>query len=64
MDAAPTPGTSTSLDVEVTRSLDGRLNGQVRSSDQPWRPFSGVLELLKVLEEILDAGEHPSTGGV
>ena len=44
-----------SLVLEMNRTHDGRLEGQLRSqSSDAWRPFSGVLELLKVLEETLD----------
>jgi hypothetical protein len=46
--------------LEVSRSADGRLEGRIRAetSDQ-WTSFSGVLELLKVLEELLDGKETP-----
>jgi hypothetical protein len=58
MDASPTPWPSPSLVLEIARSSDGRLDGRIRAEfAEPWRPFSGVLELLKVLEEILDAAE-------
>jgi hypothetical protein len=41
--------------VDVARTLDGRVEGQIRTEDaDPWQAFSGVLELLKVLEELLD----------
>jgi hypothetical protein len=60
MDAVLTPRQSESLVLEVNRTSDGRLEGQLRShSTDPWRPFSGVLELLKALEEALDAIEAP-----
>jgi hypothetical protein len=43
------------LVVEIARTSDGRLEGQLRTDGtDPWRPYSGVLELLKVLEELLD----------
>ena len=43
------------LIVEIDRTPDGRIEGRVRpDASQPWRPFSGVLELLKVLEDLLD----------
>ena len=57
-----------SLVLEVNRTSDGRFEGQLRShATDPWRPFSGVLELLKVLEETLDLHEvgvliHPNEG--
>jgi hypothetical protein len=44
-----------SLLVAVTRTPDGRLEGQISSSSSdPGHEFSGVLELLKVLEDLLD----------
>jgi hypothetical protein len=56
MDALPTPRQSECLLLEINRAGDGRLEGQLRTPDTDcWRPFSGVLELLKALEEALDA---------
>jgi hypothetical protein len=56
MDTSQTPGQSASLIVELTRTPDGRLEGQLRAdTGDAWRPFSGVLELLKVLEDLLNA---------
>jgi hypothetical protein len=47
-----------SLVLEMNRTPDGRFEGQLRShATDAWRPFSGVLELLKVLEETLDLVE-------
>jgi hypothetical protein len=58
MDASSTRRQSMSLVLEMNRTRDGRLEGQLRShATDAWRPFSGVLELLKVLEETLDALE-------
>jgi hypothetical protein len=58
MDASPTPKQSVSLDLEISRAQDGRLEGQLRSdAADRWSPFSGVLELLKVIEDSLDAVE-------
>ena len=58
MDASATPSQTTLLLLEIDRTPDGRLEGRVRTEvTNPWSPFSGVLELLKVLEEILDAAE-------
>ena len=63
MDASPTPGRSTSLVLEINRTPDGRLEGQLRSDTTAApRPFSGVLELLKVLEETLDRFEKATRG--
>jgi hypothetical protein len=52
MDLAPVPVTTTRLVLEVDRSPGGRLEGRVRrDGTDAWRAFSGLLELLKVLEE-------------
>jgi hypothetical protein len=52
MDAAPTPRQTIRLLLEIKRATDGRLEGRMRAdSTDEWQPFSGVLELLKVLEE-------------
>jgi hypothetical protein len=52
MDASPTPRQTMRLILEIDRTLDGRLEGRLRTdATNPWMPFSGVLELLKVLEE-------------
>jgi hypothetical protein len=49
-----------SLLVELTRTPDGRLEGQIsRGSSDPEQEFSGVLQLLKVLEDLLDG--HDTT---
>ena len=56
------------LDLEISRAEDGRLEGQLRTdAADRWSPFSGVLELLKVIEDSLDAVEtaphgHPRKG--
>jgi hypothetical protein len=61
MDTAPVPRQSVSLDLEISRSQDGRLEGRLRTgAGDRWSPFSGVLELLKVLEDALDAVETPT----
>lgn len=47
------------LIVDIDRTPDGRIEGRIRTETaEPWRPFSGVLELLKELEEVLDPAEH------
>jgi hypothetical protein len=52
MDASPMPGQMIRLLLDIDRTPDGRLEGQIRAdSTGTWKPFSGVLELLKVLEE-------------
>jgi hypothetical protein len=55
MDASPSPRQSLRLLVEITRTPEARLEGRIRNEGTaPWSSFSGVLELLKVLEEHLD----------
>ena len=52
MDTSPTPGQTIRLLLDINRTPEGRLEGQIRAdSTGTWKPFSGVLELLKVLEE-------------
>jgi hypothetical protein len=52
MDEKPTPDQSVRLFLEVIRARDGRLEGRLRPERaEVWRQFSGVLELLKALEE-------------
>jgi hypothetical protein len=51
MDASPTPRQTIRLLLDISRP-DGRLEGRIRADGaNAWKPFSGVLELLKVLEE-------------
>jgi hypothetical protein len=52
-----------SLLVEVTRTADGRPEGRIRTApSDPGQEFSGVLELLKALEDHLDGhGSTPNT---
>lgn len=58
MDSSPTPQQSVRLDLEISRAEDGRLEGQLRTDAADlWSQFSGVLELLKVIEDSLDAVE-------
>ena len=41
--------------VDIDRTPDGRIEGHIQTEPaDPWQSFSGVLELLKVLEELLD----------
>jgi hypothetical protein len=52
MDTSPAPGQTIRLLLDINRTSDGRLEGQIRAHGTgTWEPFSGVLELLKVLEE-------------
>ena len=56
MDASPTQTPIVRLILDLDRTPDGRLEGRIGTqlSDSS-TPFSGVLELLKVLEETLSA---------
>jgi hypothetical protein len=61
MDTSPTPRTVRLL-VEITRTRDARLEGQLRpDATGPWTAFSGVLELLKAIEETLDLATSDTT---
>jgi hypothetical protein len=52
MDASPTPRQTIRLLLDIDRTPDGRLEGRIRTDGAAaWTHFSGVLELLKVLEE-------------
>ena len=52
MDASPTPGQTIRLLLDINRTADGRLEGQIRvGGTGTWKSFSGMLELLKVLED-------------
>jgi hypothetical protein len=51
-DGAPAAEPIIRLLVEVNRTQDGRLEGRMRTDGSTaWSSFSGVLELLKVLED-------------
>jgi hypothetical protein len=55
MDGSPTPRQTLQLLVEIDRTPDGRLEGRIRPEPtEQWTAFSGVLELLKVLEELVE----------
>jgi hypothetical protein len=52
MDATPVPRQTIRLLLDVSRTPDRRIEGRMRADAAvTWRPFSGILELLKVLEE-------------
>jgi hypothetical protein len=58
MNASPTPRQTIRLLLDVHRTPDGRLEGRIRADGtNPWKPVSGVLELLKALEDISAAIE-------
>jgi hypothetical protein len=56
MDTSSTPRRTVRLLLEVTRTSDNRIEGRIGTDGagpaESWTPFSGVLELLKVLEEL------------
>ena len=50
----PPPNEVTLLAFEIRRTDDGRFEGRARpEGTDAWRSFSGVLELLRVMEELL-----------
>ena len=52
MDASTTSEQTIRLLLDINRTADGLLEGQIRAGGTgTWKPFSGVLELLKVLED-------------
>jgi len=52
MDASTTPRQTIRLLLDLSRAPDGRLEGRIRADgNDAWKPFSGVLELLKTIEE-------------
>lgn len=54
------------LIAEITKSSDGRLEGTIRCGEQAAPiPFAGVLELLRILEDVVPpaAATAPSTSG-
>ena len=56
MDTSSTPRRTVRLLLEVNRTSDGRIEGRIGAEGADlagnWTAFSGVLELLKVLEEL------------
>lgn len=48
------------VDVELFRSPEGRLEGEVRAAEGTGGAFSGVLELLRILET-LDLGPRAAS---
>jgi hypothetical protein len=52
MDTSPAPMQAIRLLLDISRTADRRIEGRMRADGaDAWKPFSGVLELLKVLEE-------------
>jgi hypothetical protein len=56
MEASSKPRRTVRLLLEVNRAPDNRIEGRIATSGgdpvDHWTAFSGVLELLKVLEEL------------
>jgi hypothetical protein len=53
MDAALAPGQTIRLLLDIGRTPDRRIEGRMcADGTDAWKSFSGVLELLKVLEDI------------
>jgi hypothetical protein len=56
MDTSSTPRRTVRLLLDVNRTSEGRIEGRIGADGvglaDDWRAFSGVLELLKVLEEL------------
>ena len=53
MDSAPEPERAILLLLDISRTPDRRIEGRMRADGtDAWKPFSGVLELLKALEDI------------
>jgi hypothetical protein len=51
MDASPIPGPTKRLLLDISQASDGRLEGLICvDTAGRWEPFSGLLELLKVIE--------------
>jgi hypothetical protein len=62
MATSPAPKPTKRLLVEIGRTSDHRLEGRARGDTAgPWLPFSGVLELLKVLGDLSDDDSNPTT---
>jgi hypothetical protein len=57
MDASLTPRQTIRLLLDISRTPDARFEGRIRADGtDAWEPFSGVLELLKALEDISAVG--------
>jgi hypothetical protein len=58
MNASPTPRQTVRLLLDINRTPDKRLEGRIcADGGDSWKPFSGVLELLKALEDMSAAIE-------
>jgi hypothetical protein len=65
MHNSPDPRSPVRLTLDVNRTQNGRLEGRVvLDGTNTGRPFSGVLELLKVIEELVDQIEPAGSGSL
>lgn len=50
--------------MDINRTPDGRLEGQTQAPGEPAIPFSGRLELLRAIEDVLLVAEEaaPAAG--
>ena len=65
MHNSPDPRPPVRFTLDVNRTQDGRLEGRVvLDGTDTRRPFSGVLELLKVIEELVNQIEPAGSGSL
>jgi hypothetical protein len=63
MDPSSAPRQTLCLLLDIRRIPGGRLEGRISAGHAgAWKPFSGTLELLKVIEESIDATDGESAG--
>lgn len=56
-------GATVTLEMEVARAPGGRLDGTLRRGEDDPHRFSGTLELMRVLEELVPSGVSASPEG-
>jgi hypothetical protein len=63
MDPSSAPRQTLRLLLDIRRTPGGRLEGRIRAGHAgAWELFSGTLELLRVIEESIDATDGESLG--
>jgi hypothetical protein len=63
MDPSSAPRQTLCLLLDIRRIPGGRLEGRIGAGDTgAWKPFSGTLELLRAIEESIDATDGESAG--
>jgi hypothetical protein len=63
MDPLSAPRQALCLLLDIRRTPGGRLEGRISAGHTAvWKPFSGTLELLRVIEESIDAIDGESLG--